>query len=184
MTHRIIGRIDWRPEFPRGGHTVDSLRDPFTEVIVHHAIAPNDPPTVSEDKDARGMRAIDRYHHAQGWTGYGYQFGVTPAGRIFEGRGWNNTGAHTIGHNSPKRDGSWGLGICLHMNGDTTDVTDQAWEALAWLIAVGQAYARIEHGAPIVGHRKYAPKSCPGHRLTDQRLTDLSRWIAAGGVKL
>jgi len=40
------------------------------------------------------------YNNAVGWADIGYSFLIGEDGRVYEGRGWNVVGAHTLGYNS------------------------------------------------------------------------------------
>ena len=45
-----------------------------------------------------------------GWDDIGYHFLVGEDGRVYEGRAWNNRGAHARQHNA------WSYGVCVMGN--------------------------------------------------------------------
>jgi hypothetical protein len=108
-------------------------------------------------------RAIDAEHRAKGWAGVGYNFVVSQAGEIYEGRGWDLVGAHCPSRN---RDG---IGVQVAIGGDQVP-TAAALHAVDLLYAEGSRragllLARTWHGANF-------PTDCPGPRLIS--------WVRAG----
>ncbi|WP_327368716.1 peptidoglycan-binding protein [Streptomyces sp. NBC_01217] len=108
-------------------------------------------------------RAIEAEHLAQGWAGIGYNFVVSQAGEIFEGRGWTRQGAHCPGHNVS------GIGVQIAIGGDQEPTT-------AALAACRALYdeACAKTGRPLAkkGHRDGIATQCPG--------TKLYAWVQAG----
>lgn len=101
-------------------------------------------------------RTIDDEHHANGWSGIGYNFVVSEAGEIFEGRGWDLVGAHCPSRN---RDG---IGVQIAIGGDQAP-TAAALTAARWLYdeasrRAGRTLGKTWHGANY-------PTACPGPRL-------------------
>ena len=60
------------------------------------------------DTCAEQLRGIQDYHmFTNGWSDIGYSFLVGGDGELYEGRGWNAEGAHTLGFNTV------GYGTCF-----------------------------------------------------------------------
>lgn len=52
------------------------------------------------DDECRFMRETEAFHvQSRGYRAIGYNFVIMPTGRVFEGRGKEKVGAHTLGHN-------------------------------------------------------------------------------------
>lgn len=144
-----------------------------TKIIIHCSA------TRPDWMKSRGVQAkineITHWHVVDnGWRGNAYQFLIDRTGDVGEGRDlnndgivWNETGAHTKGHNSES------IGICLigghgaSENDQFADHFTQAQDdALRKLIADLQAKV-----GPLTvhGHNEFARKACPGF--------DVSRWL-------
>ena len=108
-------------------------------------------------------RAIHAYHRKLGWAGIGYTWVVTQDGAIYEGRGWDYSGAHCPGYNTS----AWSVQV--HIGGDDKP-TDAALHAARWLY--DQACARAGRTLTRYGHRDGIATSCPGDRLY--------AWVKAG----
>lgn len=112
-------------------------------------------------QDAARMRAIDNWNrYGRGWLGgAGYNFVISPAGRVFEARGWGRKGTHTEGKNSSAP------AVCFMGDGGQDPITGEALAAYRWLIEDGQRIGAIGVGDPMIdGHWRYSQtgKSCPG----------------------
>jgi peptidoglycan recognition protein len=152
---RIVDRESWGARFGRG-----RPMGPVDEVVVHHFKRPNVRIMLSPSGEARIMRRIDRIHaQVNGWSGFGYHFVVFQSGRVYEGRGWGRTGAHTVGVNEDS------IGIAFAIDGDLYEPTAEAWAAAEELVARGVADGHLSADVRISGHRNHADKSCPGERI-------------------
>lgn len=108
-------------------------------------------------------QAIDRTHRAQGWSGIGYNFVISQAGEIFEGRGWNLQGAHCPDHNIS------GIGVQIAIGGDQ----EPSAKALAACRALyDEACRKTGRTLAKRGHRDGFATACPGTRLY--------AWVKAG----
>ncbi len=108
-------------------------------------------------------RAIHAYHRSLGWAGIGYSWVVTQDGAIYEGRGWDYSGAHCPGHNTS----AWAVQV--HIGGDDQP-SDAALTSARWLY--DQGCARAGRTLTKYGHRDGISTSCPGDRLY--------AWVKAG----
>ncbi|MBZ6253644.1 peptidoglycan-binding protein [Streptomyces olivaceus] len=108
-------------------------------------------------------RAIEAEHLANTWAGIGYNFVVSQAGEIFEGRGWERQGAHCPGHNIS------GFGVQIAIGGDQ----EPSAAALAACRALyDEACRKTGRTLAKKGHRDGIATQCPG--------TKLYAWVQAG----
>ena len=117
----------------------------INKVVVHCADTP-----ASMDI---GVREIDQWHKARGWTGIGYHYVIRRDGTIDAGRDVNVVGAHAYGHNK----GS--LGVCLVGGKGGFNFTMQQLDSLRILRKQLDAFT-----GPVkwVGHAELdAGKACP-----------------------
>jgi peptidoglycan recognition protein len=161
---RIIPRSEWHARADKNGADVSS-RLPWGEVCIHTEAGPDRRPG-SLSHEAQAMRNIEAFHIGpeRGWNGIAYSFVIFPSGRIFEGRGWGRSGAHTEGRNSTA------AGVCFAGHGDKSAATPEAVSACRWLIGEGIRLGRLRPSPLITGHRQYTTKgkSCPGDRIWAQ----------------
>ena len=108
-------------------------------------------------------RAIHAYHRSLGWAGIGYSWVVTQDGAIYEGRGWDYSGAHCPGHNTS----AWSVQV--HIGGDDRP-SNAALASARWLY--DQACARAGRSLAKRGHRDGISTLCPGEHLY--------AWVKAG----
>ncbi|MFJ2731386.1 peptidoglycan-binding protein [Streptomyces sp. NPDC087317] len=108
-------------------------------------------------------RAIEAEHLANGWAGIGYNFVVSQAGEIFEGRGWDRQGAHCPEHNIS------GFGVQIAVGGDQ-EPTPAALAACRALYE--EACERTGRTLAKKGHKDGYATLCPGTRLY--------AWVQAG----
>lgn len=140
---RIITRAEWGARSPKRTpiYVPPSSRAFF---VLHHSGGPVDQ-TVRAIQDwcmdGRGFNDIDYNHLVRGSTG-----------EIYEGRGWDIEGAHTVGFNRS------GVGVCII----GTDVASEAARtAVRWLN--DQYNARCGLRLLRRGHRDLdPPRTCPG----------------------
>ncbi|MGW1275468.1 peptidoglycan-binding protein [Streptomyces tsukubensis] len=109
------------------------------------------------------MRAIEAVHRGQGWSGVGYNFVVSQAGDIFEGRGWTLQGAHCPDHNIT------GFGVQIAIGGNQ-EPSPAALAACRELYE--EACRRTGRVLAQRGHRDGIATHCPG--------TKLYQWVQAG----
>lgn len=157
MTLQMIPRATWgaRP----WATTVYSVPlTSRTEFVVHY-----DGDTPITRTGFAIPRAIDDEHHANGWAGIGYNFVISQAGDVYEGRGWDLAGAHCPGHNVI------GLGVQVAIGGDQQP-TDAALHAADALYA--EACARTGRQLRKTWHGANYATDCPGPQLI--------AWVQAG----
>lgn len=139
----------------------------INEIIIHCSATPEGRNVTSAD--------IRAWHTApkpkgNGWKNIGYHFVVLLDGTIETGRAIENAGAHCTGHNR------FSIGVCyvggLSKDGKTAkDTRTEAQKA-----SLKQLVKRLQflYQIPIegvVGHYKYANKSCPSFDVEKWRET-------------
>lgn len=153
---RIISRSEWGARKPTT--TIRALaQNPPPFVIIHHSATDS---CITQAICNARMRSFQNYHiDEKGWGDIGYQFLVGEDGNIYEGRGWDKHGAHSISYNSKS------IGICIIGNfvGHTPNAA--AIEATKNLISYGVAIGKIQSNYTLLGHRQTTRTSCPGDSL-------------------
>lgn len=160
----VIDRASWGAT----GGTGASIGQ-VDEVVVHHFWRPSLPEVAPAETEAEMMRTVERTHvEDNGWDGFGYSFVIFQSGRVYEGRGWGQEGAHTVGKNDQT------IGIAFAIDGDQDAPTAEAWAAAEQLMRDGVSGGHLSEGASVTGHTDYAEKSCPGENVYPQlqRLRD------------
>ncbi|MGW2130467.1 peptidoglycan-binding protein [Streptomyces coelicoflavus] len=162
MSVRIISRATW------GATPWD--RDPSSSGPDHVALPQRDEFFVHYDGAHHITRtgyaiprAIEAEHLGNGWAGIGYNFVVSQAGEVFEGRGWERQGAHCPGHNVT------GFGVQIAVGGDQ----EPSEAALAACRALyDEACRKVGRTLAQKGHKDGFATLCPGSKLY--------AWVQAG----
>lgn len=147
-----IPREAWGAARGRGHRAVGSK--PLA--IIHHSYRPAVACGEAREVERAAVQSMERYHAEQRWGGIAYNWLVFQSGRIYEGRGWDWTGAHTEGQNSKS------VGICLVIDGTTTVPTDAAVEAVREILETGVRIGALAPDHRLAGHGDFARKDCPG----------------------
>ena len=104
----IRGRRHWGAKPPTRVSRRDWKKNSVT-VILHHTAGK----AASKMKDVKQeLQGIQKYHMGMGWSDIGYNFIIDRKGRVWEGRGRNVIGAHTLNHNT----GSIGIAVLGNYN--------------------------------------------------------------------
>jgi len=159
----FFDRSEWGARYGLGSE------DPGPEelVVVHHAVSPRLEAGASLETERAAMRAMERFHvEERGWLGIGYNFGITPNGHVYEGRGWKRSGAQAKGYNRRS------IGVVYLVDGRVDDLTPAAIEAHRELLLEGVALGELAPAYRIVGHRDLGETACPGP-LVYARLDEL-----------
>lgn len=100
----IVRREEWGAREPTGA--INKTNPGIDLVVIHHTYLP--PVCNTSLACQKAMRSMQDYHQITlGWNDIGYNFAIGGDGRIYEGRGFQVVGAHTLHYN-------WiSLGICL-----------------------------------------------------------------------
>ena len=119
----------------------------------------------TEKRSLELLRGYDSYHAGKGWGGIGYNLAVCPVtGTVYEARGLDRVGAHTVGHNTS----SIGV-IVIGGEGNLTDAAKRGLQD-AYDIAAKWAGKDLE----VFGHKDKNSTSCPGDAIYG--------WIKNGGI--
>lgn len=121
-----------------------------------------------------GVKDIDKWHKAKGWSGVGYHYVIKRDGTLETGRREDQIGAHVEGFNANS------LGVCL-VGGVAEDDYSQAEnnftaEQFAALKAL-LTFLRVKYPkAKIQGHRDFpnVKKACPSF--------DVGAWLKDAGL--
>ncbi|XP_018053136.1 PREDICTED: peptidoglycan recognition protein-like isoform X2 [Atta colombica] len=165
---RIVSRKEWNARKHLNFEIMPIKPVPY--VVIHHGGIPKycrDQETCSDI-----VRTYQDLHLDQrGWWDIGYNFVIGEDGNVYEGRGWDYTGAHAIGYNTQS------IGICII--GDFTDFlpNEAALKALNKLIAYGVLFGKIKKNYNVIGHRQVRDTECPGETFY-KFVVNLPRWTA------
>ena len=164
---KIILRGEWGATGGRGKDVSSKL--PWGEVVIHTEAGSQRSPA-SYEVECGWIRAIENFHvNTRGWDGIAYSFLIAPSGRIFEGRGWGRSGAHTEGRNSTA------AAFCFLGHGDKWPASEAQWESARWLIREGIRLNKLKPAPLITTHAIYSGKgkSCPGTLIAPHVATRL-----------
>lgn len=158
-----LERKDWCPNgnCPKG---TDPVATDVTHLIVHHTATPND----AGDWDAVVRSIWDFHVNVNGWDDIGYNYLISPEGRVYVGRGNDIRGAHFCGNNT----GTMGTGMIGNFTDEAPkqDALKALKSLLSWkncdkgLDPVGTAFhassgLNLNH---ISGHLDGCSTACPG----------------------
>lgn len=154
---KFYSRAIWKGREPT---RVSAISTPVNFFFIHHT-------TGSRCYDfstcAAKVRNIQNYHmNTKGWSDIGYSFLVGEDGAVYEGRGWNNVGAHTSGYNSKS------FAAALIGDFTTTEPKTAALNAAKNLIKCGVKKGHITSTYRLFGHRDVSKTTCPGDALYDE----------------
>lgn len=120
---------------------------PLKGIIGHYTAGPTDLDTADA---LRLWRQYHAAHLAQGWSGLGYQVGITRDGTIVKLRPMSVVGSHTLGNNTSQ------IGFSAHgTTGDTwTRLQKRAYKA-------ARKRLKLDH-LPVTVHSDWMATACPG----------------------
>ena len=126
------------------------------EIILHCSATPEGKAFTAKD--------IDKMHRQRGFRKIGYHYVIDLDGKVEQGRGDNENGAHTIGHNSIA------LGICyiggVAKDGKTPKDTRTDEQKVALYELVDKLMERYNLTLDNVhGHYEFAKKACPSFKM-------------------
>ncbi|KAK0141675.1 N-acetylmuramoyl-L-alanine amidase [Merluccius polli] len=154
----IVPRCMWRAAPYRGTPTQLSL--PLDFMYIHHTSTPS-APCLTFQSCAANMRAIQRFHQdVRGWDDIGYSFVAGSDGYLYEGRGWQWQGAHTLGHNAI------GYGVAFIGDYSARLPASGALELVRERLgSCAVASAMLVGNYTVHGHRQVVSTDCPGDAL-------------------
>ncbi|XP_017050667.1 peptidoglycan-recognition protein LE [Drosophila ficusphila] len=154
----IIPRHSWLAQKPM--EDPQPLQLPVKYVVILHTA------TESSEKRAINVRLIrdmQCFHiESRGWNDIAYNFLIGCDGNIYEGRGWEAVGAHTLGYNRL----SLGIGFigCFMKELPTTDALNMCRN----LLARGVEDGHIASDYRLVCHCQCNSTESPGRRLYEE----------------
>lgn len=151
---QIVTRSQWRARAPKSRQ---NMATPVNHVFIHHTAGQTCSTTSACSKVARDTQNF--HMNKRGWADLGYNFLVGGDGKIYEGRGWNKVGAHTVNYNSKA------IAISFMGNFDKTLPSAAMRNAARQLIDCGVKKGYIRKTRQIHGHRDAACTACPGAAL-------------------
>lgn len=157
----IITRDEWGAMPP--SHAMTLLTETPKYVFIHHGATS---PCSTQQECSTRVRSYQTFHMSappagRGWWDIGYSFMVGEDGNVYEGRGWDQVGAHTYGYNS--------VGLGISFIGDFRDrlPNPNAIHAAQALIKCGVENGKIIGNYILKGHRDVGNTECPGQTLYD-----------------
>ena len=127
------------------------------EVVIHHTWSP----TAAQYRGIETVRGVRRYHmEVRGWSDNGYHVMIGPDGRVFLCRPLSRVGAHVSGRNAHT------VGVSFIANFDSEE-PHQHGGMTAGLQGVAALLERFQLKPDNIRfHREFAPKTCPGLKLS------------------
>ncbi|XP_048754066.1 peptidoglycan recognition protein-like [Ostrea edulis] len=157
----IVTRADWGAMPP--SHDMTLLTKTPNYAFIHHGASS---PCSTLDECSKRVRAYQTFHMSappagRGWWDIGYSFMIGEDGNVYEGRGWDEVGAHTYGYNS--------VGLGISFIGDFRErlPNQNAIDAAHALIKCGVDNGKLTRDYKLKGHRDVGNTECPGQTLYD-----------------
>ncbi|XP_052091270.1 uncharacterized protein LOC127728091 [Mytilus californianus] len=150
----LVTRNEWAARLPR---KTELLSNPVMNVFIHNTAGHH---CEHQTECAQTARVIQNFHmDGNNWDDIAYNFLIGEDGRVYEGRGWNKVGAHTLGWNENS--------IAFAFMGNFNDRKPKpiALEALRNIISCGIKDGKISPHYTLYGHRDKRPTDSPGNYL-------------------
>lgn len=150
----ILSRDTWGAAKPR---LIENMTLPVTMFFIHHTATQS-----CENTELCGvrMRAIQRFHmNTRGWNDIAYSFLIGGDGKVYQGRGWNRVGSHTLHYDSVS------LAVSFMGNFNNTMPAPTALAAAHKLLRCGVQRKAITPSYSLYGHRDVRDTECPGYTL-------------------
>ncbi|XP_070570776.1 peptidoglycan-recognition protein SC2-like isoform X1 [Ptychodera flava] len=161
-TVEIVNRSQWgaRPPTKR-----EYIPMPVPYVILHHTAGKR---CFTYENCSAVMRGIQNFHmDVRKWWDIGYTFCVGEDGRVYEGRGWNVQGAHTIGYNNKS------IGLCILGNFVNVSPKQVALDTAQAFLKYSVEMNKLTSDYILYGHRQAKNGTeCPGDAL----FKDIQKW--------
>ncbi|XP_034480253.1 peptidoglycan-recognition protein LC-like isoform X4 [Drosophila innubila] len=151
----LVSVADWGGRV--ANEQLDALKLPVDRVIIAHTVSEG---CLSLDGCSYRARFIQAYHmDTLNWGQVGYNFMIGGDGRVYEGRGWDYIGAHTLGSNSIS------IGIAFIGNFNQMEATKEQLNACLLLLEEGVRLKKLKSDYQIFGHRQLLETESPGDKL-------------------
>jgi N-acetylmuramoyl-L-alanine amidase len=150
----LVTREEWGALDPVA---IEYLLPPVNMTFIHHTAGSE---CFDKETCIGVVQAIQIYHiQDRGWNDIGYSFLIGEDGRVYEGRGWNVIGAHTMNYNSVA------FGFSVMGNFMLISPNEAALTAVQTVIACGVEQGYITSDYEMFGHRDGRCTDCPGDVL-------------------
>lgn len=141
------------------------------EVMIHHTWSP----TAAQYRGIETVRGVRRYHmQVRGWSDNGYHVMIGPDGRLFLCRPFSRAGAHVAGRNAH----SIGVAFIANFDREEPDAFGGMGTGLQVVAALLERFDLAP--AAVRFHREFAPKTCPGRKLS---LAEFRRRVVEVGAR-
>ncbi|XP_052091264.1 uncharacterized protein LOC127728087 isoform X2 [Mytilus californianus] len=150
----LITRDEWRARLPK---SIEFMEKPVMNVLVHHTAGLH-----GEDTQmcSQIVRSIQNLHMDDNkWDDVGYNFLIGEDGCVYEGRGWNKVGAHTLGWNKNS------VAFAFLGNYNDRRPNPLALKALRDAMSSGIKNGHISPYYTLYGHKDKRPTDSPGNYL-------------------
>lgn len=111
------------------------------------------------------MRRLQSSHFGIGWDDIGYNFVVGGDGCIYEGRGWDNVGAHAKGYNS------FSIGVSFQGHFSNQLPSQAQMRAAKILFEEGVRLGKVDPNYRLIAHRQVSATESPGQKLFEALMT-------------
>lgn len=153
---RIVSRSEWDAQ-----SATDSPRrlkvQPATHAIISHTATQS---CYIKAKCEHNVRGIQTFHiEAKGWIDIGYNFLVGGDGNVYEGRGWDYSGAHTHNYNNRS------IGIAFVGDFIYKTPTLEQIDATLKLLELGVRKGKLAKDYKLIGQRQVVHTQSPGDKL-------------------
>jgi len=157
----IVNRSGWGA---RAAKSKTTMATPVQYVVIHHTTGAT---CTTQAACITKMKGFQNYHmDTNAWADIGYNFLVGEDGNVYEGRGWTQVGAHTVGYNSKS------IGISVIGDYSSRTPTAAAINAAKALIKCGVSKGYIKSGYTLRGHRDLDSTACPGNSF----YAEIKKW--------
>ncbi|XP_023178745.2 peptidoglycan-recognition protein LC isoform X5 [Drosophila hydei] len=152
---QMVSVQEWGGREPKT--KLKTLTLPVHRVIISHTAAEG---CESRDVCAARVQVVQNFHmDGWNWDHIGYNFLIGGDGLVYEGRGWDYQGAHTLGYNH----GS--IGISFIGTFIKIRPTDAQLHACQLLLAEGVRLKKLAPDYSLYGHRQLSATESPGEIL-------------------
>lgn len=153
----VVSREEWKA---RSEVRHFDVKLPLNHVIILHTVTRF---CATKEQCVRTLQAVQTMHlDARGWWDVSYNFLVGGDGRIYEGRGWKKSGAHSVNFNTKS------LGIAFIGNYEKYNPTDAMLNATLNFITCGVMKGYLTPTREIHGHKDVACTLSPGKFLYEK----------------
>ncbi|XP_022286899.2 peptidoglycan-recognition protein SC2-like [Crassostrea virginica] len=151
---KIYARDSWGAREPK---QFQLFQKPASLFFIHHTAGHS---CHDFDTCVTALKGIQNFHmDTRGWDDIGYSFLVGQDGQIYEGRGWDHVGAHTLHYNTR------GYAASFMGNYMTHPPNNASLNAAKKLIEYGVSKGFVSSTYHLYGHRDVSATACPGDAL-------------------